>query len=110
RRVGDRRAEADARREAARRVLVRAHDAWREAHEAGLRSVEADQLLARARVAGRALEEWQDSDGLARLEDLAMLTEELSGQAAEKAAALPALADRLRRRERSLRTRIEAVR
>ncbi|MDF9717506.1 hypothetical protein INN71_03475 [Nocardioides sp. ChNu-153] len=108
-RVGEVRERPARRLAAAQESVTRAEAAWRAMTEEGFSLPEADEALARARVAARKLAEIADRLGPDDAEEPAAVVERLAEDARSLATELPARLRTLGQRIPSLATRIEAV-
>lgn len=108
-RLGEVRAQVERRIAAAQASVTRAEEAWRAMRAQGVEVPDADEALARARVAARKLGEIGERLGPDAVEEPASVVERLAEQAQTLAVEVPQRLATLGRRIPSLATRIEAV-
>lgn len=108
-RVGAEVAKVDKHKAAASTALMRAHASWKQLRQQGFDSAEADRALAKARVAGRAVEAWTPQRGVKVLEDNADLVKQFAETVESVARGFPDRVRRAQNRSTSLRTRVEAI-
>lgn len=108
-RLGEVRAAVERRVSDACARVDAAERAWRSMHEEGIEIAEADEALARARVAARKLTEIADRLGPDTVEEPASVVERLAEQARTIATEMPQKLASLSNRIGSLTTRIDAI-
>lgn len=109
RRVGRELASYEREKEAARTALQRATAVWQSLRSQGFESRHADEGLAKARVAGRAVEAWLPERGFDELRKTTSLLMGFVDDVERVAAEFPGLVRRAQRRAPALKTRVEAI-
>jgi hypothetical protein len=90
-------------------TLLEATRLWQEFRAEGYESADADRALAKARIAGRAVESWSIEQGVPALNEAAALVVSFSEGVTEIVADFRAQVRRARSRGVTLRTRLEAI-
>jgi hypothetical protein len=90
-------------------TLLEATSLWQTFRTDGYESADADRALAKARVAGRAVESWTIEQGVPSLEEAARLVASFCQEVRELTADFRVQVRRARSRRVTIRTRLEAI-